>query len=295
MKCSFVILIFAFIFQNQYGISQGQSRIESEYKLAVADSLVVELESFLNHFFAVDSFTIQNESLTINQSTEVFVDQYYDTNDQILRQEDIGLRHRLRYVDTELLNELVQLKLPDSQDGIRRQEIKFDVLKNRNVLDELSRHPVLQFLKPSDRDRLSFQLKKYDVKISDVKKAVKLKQNRNRFYFSDKWGSVATITLDKVNQTNFPFHGFTELEIEINEQRYTNASQDEILYLEQINENLKMIINKTFPDLMIDQTPKYNKLTNQISTSYLSTVANYFMWLIYFCIVGLALFKIVTV
>lgn len=295
MKYTFImLLLFSFMFHIQIGMSQERSRIESEYKLAVPDSLVDKLESFLQQYFAGDSLIIQDDHLSINQSAEVFVDQYYDTNDQKLRKQEIGLRHRLRYLETELLNELVQLKLSDSEDGIRRQEIKFDVSKKKNVLDGLSRHPVLQFLNPSDRDRLSFQLKKYDVNVNDVKEAVRLRQNRNRVYFSDKWGSVATITLDKVSQRNFPFHGFTELEIEINELRYTNASTDEILYLEQINENLKSIIHKTFPDLLIDQTPKYNKLTSQINDSVLSKVSEYFMWLIYVCIVGLALFKFVA-
>lgn len=294
MKWFGIIFSLCLFFQLDY-LEAQKSRIESEYKLAVPDSIVNRLEGYLIDHFDGDYFVFENDSFQLSRATERFVDYYFDAKDNTLSDQQIGLRHRLRYLDKELINELVQLKLPDSADGITRKEIKFEVASSSNVLDDLSRDPLLQYLSPADRDLLAFQLRKLGVDIKDIKEAVKLTQIRNRIYFNDTKGSVATITLDKCTQASFPFHGFTELEIEINEQRYTNATKQEIVYLENINENLKSNIQNVYPSLKIDQTPKYNKLMNQINKSLMSKINDHVMWFVYVCIVILAGFKLMTV
>jgi len=185
--------------------------------------------------------------------------------------------------------------LPDSKDGITRQEIKFEVSGKINQLDELSRNPVLKYIAPAERDFLRFTLHKFGVYIKDLREIVALTQKRERIYFSDEKGSVATITLDKVSHNKFPFQKFTELEIEINEQRYTESDLAEKIYLENISKGLKFKVKKKFPQLIIDQTPKYNKLMALINADVFSRLPNALTWTIYIIILLFACIKLVLV
>jgi len=291
MKLVVFMFICYVIIPFQRITAQQNTRIESEYKLAVPDSLIEDVALYLSDYFSGDFLMINRDSLQLEKAVEIFKDSYFDTRSGKLLEQQIGLRHRRRYLNAELINELVQLKLPDSEDGVQRQEIKFNVPTKINVLDEMSRKPLLKYVNPSDRDLLTFNLRKVAVSVDDLREIVKLTQIRDRIYFSDKKGSVATVTLDKVKHASFPFQGFTELEIEINESRYTNANNIEKAYLENISEQLKLGITKEFPLLKIDQTPKYNKLMLLIQNDFLSKINNYFMWGVYGFIFLMACFK----
>jgi len=223
----------------------------------------------------------------------LFVDSYFDDVKQKLLKQDIGVRHRLRYSQDVLINELVQIKLPTSADGVIRQEIKYEVPNKSNLLDQISRHPILQFVRTADRDQFSFELRKWDVDVTDIRKELTLTQKRKRYYINDKLGSVATISFDHVRNKKMPFQEFFELEIEINEIRYTEASRDEKAYLEYITGTVKEKIMSQFPHLRIDQTPKYNKLSTLIDVSYASKFADYGMWLFYGLILCMAVVKLI--
>lgn len=271
---------------------QPMNRLESEIKLAVADSTVQRLESYLNKHFSHIYYVNAKDSLFIQRASEVFIDKYFDTKEQNLLNLQIGLRHRQRKYENEELRELVQLKLPASDNGVLRREIKFECSGNQDIFD-LSRHPLLQYLSVEDRDQLSFYLRKYGLGIEGLREEIQLQQKRTRIYFSDAQSSVATITLDKVKHKSFPFQGFTELEIEINELRYTNADQTERRYLENFVSTLESTIRDEFPILKTDQTPKYNKLFVAVRNSKLSTASQMSMWIIYVFIIVLACVKLV--
>lgn len=274
-------------------LAQEQERKESEFKLAVPEIEVERLGEFLLTTFNGSYCVVGADTLSVDRSEELFTDVYFDTREKELLNQQIGLRYRKRYIENELLSELIQLKLPHSTDGVLRQEIKFDVVSKIDFLDERASHPLLQCINLVDRDRLSFYLRKYEVNVKDLRKALSLKQLRQRTYFADKKGSVATITLDEVNDKTLPYQGFTELEIEINEIRYTSANLEERQYLEGIVEQLKHKIISTFPALRIDQTPKYNKLAGMLDENVYSKLSNYGMWLVYCFVVGLAVIKFV--
>ena len=58
------------------------------------------------------------------------------------------------------------------------------------------------------------------------------------------------------------FHSFigTEIEIELNEVRYTDADKRERESMQKISDMLTCDLQKTFPYIHQDQTPKYTKV-----------------------------------
>lgn len=267
----------------------GQLRLESEYKLSIPETDVDLVESFFAEEFSTNSFAIDSFQLDIDHAEEVFVDSYFDDTAFTLLNQNIGLRHRLRYSQDVLVNELVQIKLPESNDGLVRREIKYKVPNKVSALDELSGHPVLQFVDAADRDHISYQLRQCGVGIKDVQEQVSLTQKRNRIYLADAKGSVATLSLDHVTNNRIPYQEFYELEIEINEIRFTEAAADERAYLIRINELIKHKVKSRLPSLTVDQTPKYNKLKLIIEYSLGSKIVDYGIWFVYgfvICIAG---------
>ena len=272
----------------------GQTRLESEYKLSVALDDIESLQSYLTDEFKEGIYQADGIALTIERADELFVDSYFDDDDNGLLAQEVGVRHRLRYNHAVLTNELIQIKLPSSTDGVVREEIKYKVPKKINAVDKISRHPVLQFVDAADRDHFSYQLRQLGVDANKLKQSIRLSQRRARMYFLDEKGSVATISLDHVKNKKIPFQEFYELEIEINELRYTEADPADAAYLETINRHLKQKIVSRFPNLIVDQTPKYNKLYAVIEASPMSKLVDKGMWGIYGLVIVLAGFKLVN-
>lgn len=273
----------------------SQARIESEYKLSVSPDDVVSLEAYLEKEFKEGAYQADAIQLTIDKAEELFVDCYFDDDQNQLLNQNVGVRHRLRYSQGDLINELIQVKLPASTDGVIREEIKYTVPTRIKAVDKISRHPVLQFVDAADRDRFTYQLRRLGVDAKQLKQELRLNQIRSRVYIADEQGSVATLSLDHVKNKKIPFQEFYELEIEINEIRYTQADVEEKEYLETINEEIKQKILIRFPNLSVDQTPKYNKLHTLIANSRVSWIADHGMWFVYGIIILLAGTKLVLV
>lgn len=290
-RCLYPLLVLCILSLHAH----AQARLESEYKLSVMPGDVSPLQSYLQAEFKEGTYQLDSIQLTIDIAQELFVDSYFDDDKNQLLDQNIGLRHRLRYSHATLINELIQIKLPDSQDGVIRQEIKYKVPSRINAVDKISRHPVLQFVDAADRDHFSYQLRRLGVDAKQLKQELRLSQKRNRIYFADDKGSVATLSLDHVKNKKIPFQEFYELEIEINEVRYTRADVKGKEYLETINRHIKKEVLTRFPNLEVDQSPKYNKLHALISRSATSNIVDYGMWFIYGIIILLAGTKLVMV
>ena len=95
-----------------------------------------------------------------------------------------------------------------------------------------------------------------------------------------------------LNQFCFPFSSFTELELEVNEIRYTQAGFGERKRMQAFNNRVKEQIMERFPALSIDQTPKYNKMHQVIDGDPLTAIAENIHFIIIAAIVafGLSLF-----
>lgn len=285
----YLVLLLSFKCVDLY----GQSRLESEFKLSIPQQDIKFVQLFFEEEFVLGTYTLDSINLSVDKADELFVDTYFDDTKSSLLHQNIGLRHRLRYNQDVLINELVQLKLPGSTNGVIRQEIKYKVPKNVNVLDQISRHPVLQFVAATERDQFSYEMRKWNVDVQELREQLKLTQNRKRIYLNDEMGSVATISLDHVMNKKIPFQEFYELEIEINEIRYTEADEDERKYLNTINQLIKQNVMSRFPTLSVDQTPKYNKLQSLIKESLVSKIVDKGMWMVYGVVLCLAVAKLI--
>ena len=281
---SFLFVFLSDLYSQQYG------RIESEYKLSVPKSQKEEVWEFLQSKFLQSETIISGKELIGNKSSEKFIDQYFDTPDKILSKNKTGIRFRKRYIEDALVKELIQLKLPQDSSGLSRTEIKFEPKKNKSVDDLWARHPFLKHIRRSDRESINFHISHLLIKVEQLQPAISLVQLRDRIYLSDTLGSIATITLDKVNNMSFPFQGFVEMEIELNEIRYTEANSDEKNAMDKIREELKSIINNAFQDMNVDQTPKYNKMETLVEKNILGKIYQNAMWIIFAGIILFALY-----
>lgn len=286
-----VVILYFLCFSFSQDANAQQGRLENEYKLSIPQEDVERLWNYLQEEFCKESLTIAGHTLKGVKSVEKFKDIYYDNEALDLIKHNIGLRYRRRYKDDVLLKTLIQLKTPYSSDAVVRNEFKFEPDSKKNT-DINARHPLLKYLDKQSLESLSFELSPYKIRPKELSTSVSLEQVRSRIYLSDVKGeSVATLTLDEVTNYFFPFQTYAEMELEINEVRYTNAEESEKKMLVDINEYLKNSIQRKFVNLEIDQRPKYNKMKELIDESVLSKLRQYYMWIIFGIILILGLYK----
>ncbi len=290
MRAIFTISLLICLFTLVFQICNAQDgRLESEYKLSVPKDDVIQLWQFVQSTYGQELFVEDQLKLSGEESIEIFIDQYFDLPDQSFAKAEVSLRHRKRYKDKILLKELIQLKTPYSEDKVVRNEIKFEVDQKKNYNDLSIRHPFLKLLSNSDTERMSFHLAPYMVRPDDIQKSVKLKQTRSRVYIKDQAGeSVATITLDEVSNFSFPYQEYFEIELELNEIRFTQADEQERAQMNSLNASIKNKLSQRFPNLKVDQRSKYLKMKELIDESLLSRLHENFMWIILGSIVGLS-------
>jgi len=270
----------------QVAFSQ-EGRLENEYKLNVPITKVAEVWAHLVSEYNQPSFKVAEVELQGTVSEEDFIDRYFDTHDGILLSEEISLRHRKRFKDGQLLKELIQFKKPYSEDKVIRTEIKFKAAKADK--DKRKRHPFLKFLPGSEKERMAYNLAKYGVVPEEIDLALKLTQNRRRVYLKDSKGeSMLTMTLDEVKSAGFPYQKFVELELELNEVRYTQAGPEEKRIMETLNEGIKERLFSNFPFLEVDQRSKFLRMTELNDSNPWSARKSYLIWSAYGLIVCVA-------
>lgn len=266
-------------------------RLESEYKLDVHTEDVPALWDFVQSAYGRSQFNLEGLQLSGVVSTEVFIDKYFDLSDGSFADGEISLRHRKRFKDGQLLKQLIQLKTPYSDDKVIRNEIKFEVTDNKNIKDATQRHDLLKYLKSADADRLAYHLVPLKARLEALECSLKLKQTRKRIYIADQTGaSIATITLDEVNLARFPFNHYAEMELELNEVRYTEADAAERKKMTALNEAIKMQLSNNFPRLKVDQRSKYRKMKLLVDNSLAASAYDNLAWLFFGLITLLAAF-----
>lgn len=261
----------------------GQSgRLESEYKLDVPQIEVDDLWNLIQSNYALPAYEVNGAILNGEVSVEDFFDTYYDVEDGRFAEMEISLRYRKRFKDGVLLKKLIQLKTPFSEDKVVRNEIKFKVDDKKNTMDLTNRHDFLKHVDGGEMDRLSYELAAFKLRPEDIQESLKLKQTRSRVYIKDESGeSVATITLDQVNNRSWPFQEYAELELELNEVRYTQANEKEKAQMTALNEKIKTQLLKAFPSLKVDQRSKYRKMKMMIDESHLSFIWENISWVFF--------------
>ncbi len=281
-------LVFALLFATVGLDAQSAERVESEYKLGIPNEEAGLLWQYLqSHEFL--SKLKSNYKLKTDISVEDFIDIYFDDEDLSLYNQKVGLRYRSRYVKDTLIKQLIQLKTPLLTDGVARTEIKYETKKSKDKNDVYARHQLLKYIKKKDRSNLNYQLAKFNTESLKMRKEVSLRQTRSRIYIADSIASLATITLDEVTNLVFPFQKYTEMELELNEIRYTESNAEDKKKMERFNENLRNGLLAAFPSLYQDQTPKYNKMKLMIDRSWSSRLYKYRMWIILSIIIGIAI------
>ena len=283
------ILMLLILFSSIDLCAQSAERVESEYKLGIPNDEAESLWKYLQSKPFLSKLRTEYDLKTV-ASIEDFVDVYYDDANQNLYKQKVGLRYRSRFIKDTLIKQLVQLKTPLLADGVARTETKYEIKKSKDKNDIYARHKLLKYIKKKDRRNLNYQLAKFGSESLKMQPEVKLRQTRSRIYITDSIASLATITLDEVTNLKFPFQRYTEMELELNEIRYTESDTSGKKKMERFNEKLRNGLLESFPSLYQDQTPKYNKMKQMIDGSWLSKAYEYRMWIALSLILGLALY-----
>ncbi len=267
----------------------ANGRIESEYKLSVPKEIESQVWQFLTQEF--DSVGIKkiDTSFSAIVAQEIFYDQYFDDENKTLFKAKAGARFRQRFVADTLAKQLLQLKLPlNDSTGVARQEIKFNVYTKIKNTDRQAMHPFWRYVRPKNREEVNFYLANHDLTGNTLIPAVKVRQDRKRIYVSEKGVPFLTMTFDEVCSFYFPYPCFTELELELNEIRFTDGNAEERTRMESVNQSIKDKILQQFPALKQDQTPKYNKMSLLLKDNVLEKLYNNLMYIILGAIVLLA-------
>ncbi len=254
----------------------GGGRLENEIKLDVPAEIHDAVWAYLQERYAnpefLDPLVPGGGRFETTFSTEIFYDQYFDTRDLALLDNENGLRHRRRYFPDNAAHEkhgreLVQLKLNrGDEENLTRTEIKFDVSSSGAVKNQQDLHPLLRLVQGKERFRLVRTLEAFGIDPEGFEPVIELKQVRRRVYVSNDGEPFATLTIDTVSAWKWlRSASFYELELELNEIGYTDGSADERRAMEAVNAFLMQDLLERFPQIRQDQTPKYNKVFNQLA------------------------------
>lgn len=245
------------------------ARIESEIKLAFPPAQADAVFGFVRDQLGDRQALAGYGPLRAETSEELFTDVYFDTRGWALLEGGHGVRHRTRAIPADPAHrkdgrQLVQVKTAapsDDGSGVRRREYKFEVdpvaaARRGNG----SRHPLLGLLPPRERVPLEERLEALGVRARELVPVLTLEQRRRRVYLHDPAGALATVTVDEVTARKAWWEApSAEVELELNEIRFTEASSAERLRMEGLAEAIRAGLLARFPDVRQDQTPKYEK------------------------------------
>ena len=202
------------------------------------------------------------------RDVEQFVDTYFDTPERVLVNQYIGVRHRRRFYPQGGIKELIQVKQPHAavQQGKEaekqtRGELKFE-LKNPTItydtgdIDYLN-EDLLSIVKNVHRPLLIARLQEMGATPSRVRPLLSIKQERRRIYFRENGNQFFTVTLDLAASQKLWIKGkFAQLDIEIGEIAFTQASSEKRESLLKIQQELQTLLLNKFPELRRNQIPK---------------------------------------
>jgi len=251
-------------------------RIENEIKISIPIDVFDDIYVYLLKNYTTENFFLHkmDSNFSVTFAEDLIIDQYYDNEDMQLITGKDGIRHRKREVlsnpeDKKHGRELMQIKI-DSVGGnpLSRGEIKYDIKYYKNREAEYDSHKFLGLIKREDRYLAIRELKRLGIDPLSLFPTIRIEQNRKRVYISYKYAPLMTITLDSV----MAYYErkevvFIELELEINENLYTQSDSIRRIELESYSSMIFNDLQNNFPSIKQDQTPKYNKAFNQLNIS----------------------------
>lgn len=272
-----LIFLLAFHFCNAQEESSGgfdALRIENEIKLTVPVELCDSVWEYLQSRFANDQRDLLKEidrSFHFKMAIDSFTDQYFDDERFNLLDGKIGVRYRSRTLLTDPGGEkdgreLMQIKINDVGNGrLSRGEYKYEIEHYRKAEAPLDYHPFLGRVKRKHRNDIVERLEEYNINALNLSPTVRITQIRKRIYIYRGYAPFSTLTLDNVKaEYNRKSATFSELELELNELRYTDSDSSARREMEKVNEIVKSDILSRFPSIHQDQTPKYNKAAQKL-------------------------------
>jgi len=270
--------------------AQSGDRVDSEYRYVVPEGQVEDLWDYMKTAFSKTALAVMDSSLSSWGQEEDFYDLYFDTKEKTLLKNNAGIRFRRRYLRDSLLKTLVQLKMAgNDSSGRARREIKFKAYDDVNKKDRRAMHSFWRHIRPKDRDAVNLQLAAFRITGDDLREELKLKQTRRRMYIAQNGVPLMTFTLDRVASYRFPFPSFTDLELEINEMRFSQAGYEEKERLEKFSRKIRDQILLRFPELKQDQRSKYQQMYERLEGNVLAKLADNFS---YIWLGGIACFAI---
>ncbi len=307
--CSFLLI------SNVYGqedfSAEGSNvlRIENEVKLAVPESISVEVWNYLTTKYADENLPeIMSDDLFDSKIDEdLIVDQYYDNLDFQLLSGSNGIRHRKRFVIMDTASrkngrELMQIKINNINSNEQsRGEYKYPVKyydTNKEKYDNLA---FLGLISREYRESVVFLLNKHGIDATKLFPTIIVEQLRKRLYITKRDQPFLTITLDYVTSKYKDKEcKFVELELELNEICYTESDSAVKAKMEGITNDIKTGLIEKFPSIKQDQTPKYNKSANYMGLDINKIKESRVKWvkttiiIVSICILAIVAFLVLT-
>jgi hypothetical protein len=262
------------------------ARIEYEVKLQVPLDQLDEVWAWLQARYADASWLDQGGYVFVAAfGDEDFNDTYFDTPDLRLLARYGGARHRVRVIHSGPAErkdgrQLFQIKLDRSDvTGLARSEIKFQVPSDENDRSRDTTHPMLRLISRADRDEFEATFRALGLDPYEMRPVLTLKQHRRRVYLSDQAGAFATLTLDLCSTDSWGANlTWAEIELELDENRYTEANAAERDRTEQVIEAVQADLQHAFPAIIQDQQPKYNTAFQAIEATTWLPIRHLIQW-----------------
>lgn len=252
-------------------------RIENEVKLKVPFEQTDEVWDWLQVRYGDAGWLNRDgHEFRAQFGDENFTDIYFDTASLDMLAQQSGIRHRSREIvsgpavakdDRHLLQ--IKMNRADDPNGVSRSEIKFDAgyaeLRPKSDDDV---HPMIGLVQRNERDEMKSAFSALGLDPYSMRPILTLEQNRRRVYINDQFGAFATLTLDLCSTTSWGTNlRWTEIELELNEIRYTEADAETRLWMEGVTLAIQDDLMREFPGIQQDQTPKYNTTFNRINAA----------------------------
>jgi hypothetical protein len=243
-------------------------RVESEISIHVPEADVESVWQYLTRVYGKGSDEwpagVDHRVLSARLSDESFVDHYFDTPGLSVLAAQNGVRWRIRDIpgapdDPKDDRQLVQVKVTSGADTVTRGEYKFPVKKS--VLEHgASGGPPAELIRDKYRKPFRKLVRAIGADPGRLDEVLRLYQRRRRVYFNDAKGPMMTITLDQVTARRWWARApWNEMEVEIGEVRYTNASPAERTYMEGVRAAIRADLFAHFHTLYEDDLPKYGE------------------------------------
>ena len=248
------------------------TRFENEYKLFVPDAQVTPLWEYLNKRYGQPT-VLYGVHLTAVFSDEFFTDVYFDTPSLTLLKMKSAVRHRSRDIPGQPQNkkdgrQLMQIKLNLEGEDLTRTETKFPIKYYEPAESQEDKHPVIGIVDRDFRADFNERVRAAGIDPWSLRHSLTLNQRRRRVYLSDSIGAYATVTVDETSSKKFWLESkFTEVELELNEIRYSMADAAGRAYMQHVTDSIKADIMNALPGIVQDQTPKYNKSYTRLAGS----------------------------